>query len=109
MEGDELRAEMGGIPLDEIIQPGNSELEYVLEFYNCDELLPLANRIIWLSNLKEIFGAIPNDISVDYEETLLLSVLLDERNKKVAYENWQMREESRSNNVGLDNAIKTRG
>jgi hypothetical protein len=114
MEGDELKAELSHLPLDELVQPGNADLDYVIEFYGCEELLPLAYRIIWLSGLKEIFGVIPNDIPIDYEEMLLLSVLHDERNKKMAYENWKMQQESKqaqsgsgNNSVSLDQAIKT--
>ena len=75
----------------DIEEPGNPLLEEILEFYNCEDLLPLARRIIWLSSVKEAVGYIPNYIPMDYEELQCLIVLHDEQNKKMAYENYKMK------------------
>jgi hypothetical protein len=114
MEGDLLKAELNGIEDDEIVQPDNSDLEYVLDFYDCDDLLPLANRIIWLASLKEVYGCIPNDIPVDYEELKLLVILHDEQNKKMAFDNYKMKKQSdeQQSKIGssvtsIDGAVKT--
>jgi hypothetical protein len=77
--------------------PDNPLLQEVIERYDCEDLLPLAHRVIWLSSLKEACGCIPNDIDVDYAEYRLLVVLGEEQSKKMAYENYKMRRENQKN------------
>jgi hypothetical protein len=95
MEGDEIKAEFNQTPEEEIIEPSNPLLDDVLDFYQCDDLLPLAQRIIWLSSLKEVLGYIPNYIPIDYEELRYLVALHEEQNKKMAYDSYKMNEESK--------------
>jgi hypothetical protein len=123
MQYDELRAELNDIPEDDLDEPNNPELEYVLEKFDCDELLPLAQRIIWLAAVKEACGNIPDWIPIDYEEVKLLVTLHDEENKMMQFKNYeqkkqmeQQQDEARSKsggssvsgkntNVGLGGAI----
>jgi hypothetical protein len=82
--------------------PDNPLLDEVLNFYDCYDLLPQAQRIIWLASLKEVCGIIPLNIDVDYEELRLLVILNEEQNKKMAIENFKMRQESKRSAASLD-------
>lgn len=97
MEGDEIRALFNGDDIDDIVQPENYMLTEILEhpsFEGCEELIPFANRILWLSAVKEAVGYIPDYICMDYEELRGLVVLQEERDKKMAMENYKMRRET---------------
>ena len=126
MENDEIRNDMSGIDttqddivsitadnaieteLAENVTPDNPLLGEVLDFYDCYDLMPLASRIIWLSSLNEAVGRIPDDIDLDYDELRLLVVLQEEQNKKMAYDNYEIRQENKkqqANNVNDINQI----
>jgi hypothetical protein len=75
--------------------PDNPLLGEILDFYDCYDLMPLASRIIWLSSVKEAIGRIPDDIDVDYDEIRYLVLLQEEQNKKLAYENYRMRQDNK--------------
>lgn len=94
MEGDEIRAIFNGENPDDIEPPSNPMLDDVIDIFNCFDVLPLAHRIIWLSSVKEAVGYIPDDIPIDYEELKYLVVLQEERDKKLSYENYKMRQDS---------------
>lgn len=94
MEGDEIRADFNTISEDIIEEPNNPLLDDILEFYHCEDLLPLAQRIIWLSSIKEVLGHIPNEIPVDYEELRYLVALHEEQNKKSACDNYKLKKDS---------------
>jgi hypothetical protein len=102
MEGDELRAELNGIEEDEVEESENPLLTEVLDFYDCSDLIPTAHRILRLSAIKEALGCIPNDIPVDYEDLCHLLILQDEYNKKVGYENYKMKMESKRQQAELE-------
>jgi hypothetical protein len=108
MEGDELRAIFNGYSedeLDEVLQePNNAFLDEVIEKFDCEDLLPLAGRIIRLSSIKEALGYIPDNlIPVDYEELQYLLIYHEEQNKKMAYENWKMQQNNKRQQNNLDN------
>jgi hypothetical protein len=72
----------------------NRQLNEVLEFYDCYELLPYANHIIWLSSVKEVMGYIP--FKIEYDDIRLLIVLHEEMNKKQVKDSQDMQNESRT-------------
>jgi hypothetical protein len=94
MEGDEIRADFNSISEDIIEAPNNLLLDDVLDFYQCEDLLPLAQRIIWLSSIKEVLGSMPDDIPIDYEELRYLVALHEEQNKKMAVDNYKLKKDS---------------
>lgn len=102
LEYDEIRAELNNINLDEVEQPNNYLLDEVLDFYDCADLLPLAQRVIWLSAVKEACGIIPQCIDVDCEELRLLVVLQEEQSKKVMYDTYRMKQESKRNAASIE-------
>ncbi len=81
-------------------------LEEVLDFYDCADLLPFAQRVIWLSSIKEALGYVPRYIPIDYEELQALVILNEEQNKKISYENFRLRRESKRNAASLDNMLE---
>lgn len=103
---------MSDIPeelLDDITpEPSNPFLEEIIEKYDCEDLLPLARRIIRLSSIKEVVGYIPNDIiPFDYEELEYLLILSDEQNKKIAFDAYQTKkkfDDEQSKNSSLNSA-----
>jgi hypothetical protein len=107
MEGDELRAIFNGFTedeIDELQEPSNIFLDEVLEKFDCADLLPLVNRIIRLSSIKEVLGYIPyNMIPFDYEELQYLLIYHEEHNKKIAHESFKMRQQSKTQQSSLDN------
>ena len=58
----------------------NEDLTKVLTFYDAEYLLPFAERVLWLSNVKEALGYIPFELS--HDEIVALVILLSEVNKK---------------------------
>lgn len=76
-------------------EPDNSQLGDVLRFYKCHELLPYAQRIIWLSSVKESLGYIPEEFGLEYLDIRLLVVLQEENGKKMAVENYKMRQKNK--------------
>lgn len=108
MEGDEIRAAFAGEDLDELEPPENTLLNEVIEFFKCEDLLPFAYRILWLSAVKEAVGYIPNYIPLDYEELRGLVVLEEERGKKLASDHYRMKQETdrtRTQSASLQSAV----
>lgn len=73
----------------------NQQLNEVLDFYDCFDLLPLAQRILWLYHVKEALGYIPPAFGLAYLDIQLLVILQDEQAKKVAHEQRKMKMEQR--------------
>lgn len=88
-EGEELSEE---IP--------NHQLQEVLNFYGCEDLLPYVNHITWLSQVKEVIGFIPFEIG--FEEIRALVILKQEISKKQVKD---MRQIKRDNETSLDRAV----
>ena len=70
----------------------NPQLQEVLKFYECEDLLPYVDHLMWLSRVKETLGFLP--FKVDYETICCLVILQEEINKKSAYDSQKMKEES---------------
>jgi len=67
----------------------------VIEKFDCEELLPLAKRIIRLSRIKEVVGYIPEHmIPYDYEELECLLILQEEQALKMEYDIWRSKKDS---------------
>ena len=79
----------------------NEQLTDVLEFYSCDHLLPYAQYILWLSNVKEALGHIPQDFDLDHDAIVALVILLDETNKKSQYDMNESKEKQRTQSQNL--------
>ena len=86
---------MAGKDPDEEEVP-NDQLDELLDFYECWDLYPLAERIIWLSDVREAVGHIPKDFSLSYQEILGLTALMQEKRLKEAYEAHKMRQKSQA-------------
>ena len=56
------------------------KLQLVLDFYDADYLLPFAERVIWLSNIKEAVGHVPFELS--HAEIVAMVILQAEVNMK---------------------------
>lgn len=100
-QDDEIYAEMNPKPpeLEDLYVPdseeeeiSNVQLRQVLDFYDCYDLLPYANHIIWLSTVKEAVGRIPFDLS--YADICFLTILAEEISKKATAESQRMNQKS---------------
>jgi hypothetical protein len=105
-QDDEIYAEMNPQPVIEDLfvadteeEISNVQLRQVLEFYDCYDLLPYANHILWLSTVKEAIGRIPFDLG--YEEICYLTLLSEEVSKKATFESQRMNQKS----VDLDSRV----
>lgn len=121
-ENDEIREEMNRFPedlsgmLEPEPEPGQEEfgstngyLNEVLDFYDCADLLPYANYILWLASLKEAIGYIPPDFNLSYMDMRCLVVLREESGKKMMHDALEAREASRksgSSSVPISHAVK---
>ena len=96
MAGDPLRLELAGRDLDdeEDVGPTNEMLEELVERFDCYDYLAFAYRLIWLASIREALGYIPDWLHLSYDEMKGLVILHDESAKKMAYDNWQIRQES---------------
>lgn len=87
--------------------PINEQVQEVLDFYDCADLLPFIERIVWLTTVKEALGYLPvSHFKLNYEEIRGLTILVEESNKKMQQDNLQMKRESR--NVQRDATLATR-
>lgn len=77
-----------------VTSTGNTQLDAVLDFYECDEVVPFCERIIWLANVKEALGGFPNAINLDYTEIRGLVIYSGETQKKMQSENLRARRKS---------------
>ena len=86
-------------PFDEIDEeevPINEQVQEVLDFYDCADLLPFIERIVWLNTVKEALGYIPvSHFQLNYEEIVALTILIEENQKKMQHDNLNLRRESR--------------
>jgi hypothetical protein len=83
--------------IDERLSEDNAdseELDELLEKRNCAELMPLVQRILWLGNVKEALGYIPDSFSINYIEIKGLVLLKQEQNRKMAYDSWQLKKDA---------------
>ena len=82
---------------DEEVEVGeeisNPQLKEVLEFYDCYDLLPYANHILWLHTVKEAIGHIP--FNLDFEAICCLVVLTEEIGKKSTFESQKISQKNR--------------
>ncbi|MDP4272613.1 MAG: hypothetical protein Q8909_21195 [Bacteroidota bacterium] len=85
------------------ITTDNQQLDEVIEFYDCYNLIPLAQRVIWLSNVKEALGYIPPAFELTHLEIKLLVVLQEEQSKKVAYNSYKMKQEQMRQMANMPN------
>ncbi len=95
------------------LSAGNEQLGDVLTIFDCADLLPLANRVIWLANVKEALGYIPEWFKLTYQEIKLLVILKEENSLKMACDSYQTKREQnaqlgRARSVGMDRAIINR-
>ena len=85
----------------------NRDLEELLDFYDCHDLLPFASHIMWLASVKEAMGYIP--FALDYFAIRCLVILQEEVNKKSAKDSMEMKDRtsdmSRGDSVGLDKVV----
>lgn len=65
--------------LEDNISP---QLEAVFDFYNCADFLPFVRRIIWIGNVKEALGYVPDDFCLNYDEITALVILQTEVSRK---------------------------
>jgi hypothetical protein len=97
----------GAPPVPEVT---NRDLEELLTFYECHDLLPYAQHIMWLASVKEALGYIP--FHLDYFTIRCLTVLNEEVNKKSVRASQEMRSKSENtmtgSAVGLENAVISR-
>jgi hypothetical protein len=88
----------------------NKDLNDVLDFYDCHDLLPYASHIMWLSSVKSALGYIP--FSLDYFAIRCLVILKEEENKKTVKESRDLQQSteraSSGMSIGLDKAIINR-
>jgi hypothetical protein len=95
---------------DSEIATDNQQLNEVLDFYDCYNLLPLADRIIWLAGVKEALSYIPRDFGLTHLEIRLLVILHEEQNKKMSYDMYKSKQEQdrnrASSNVPVSRAIR---
>jgi hypothetical protein len=91
----------------EIPSSTNRDLEELLTFYECHDLLPYAQHIMWLASVKEALGYIP--FNLDYFTIRCLTVLQEEVNKKSVKDSQEMRSKSDSSSfgssIGLEQAV----
>ena len=95
MAGDGIKAEMAGKDPEEEEVP-NEQLDYLLDFYECWDLYPFAERILWLDDVKEAVGHIPKNFNLSYQEIVGLTILMKEKRLKESYDAYKMRQQSRS-------------
>lgn len=88
---DSAESEDGEYREDELRNP---QLKEVLDFYDCYELLPYANHILWLSTVKEAVGRIP--FNLDYDDICCLVILTEEISKKATADSQKMNEKQQS-------------
>lgn len=92
--GDSIRAEMAGNdPLEFDDLEENQMLGEFIEFYDCADLLPFADRILELSTVKEALGYIPPDFGLTHEEIRGLVILQQEIAKKQQFDSWKLSQE----------------
>lgn len=72
----------------------NTQLNEVLEFYDCAEYLPYVQHIFWLSNVKEAVGRIP--FNLEYEDIRCLVILQEEIGKKSTKQSQEMSKKGKS-------------
>ena len=70
------------------------QLDAVIEFYNCYDLLPYVNHVFWLAAVKEAMGYIP--FKLDYIDIRCLVILQEEINKKQTKDMQNSEEEHRA-------------
>ena len=76
--------------------PVNDQLQEVLDFYDCGDLLPFVQRVVWLNTVREALGYIPvSHFQLNYEEIVALTILIEENQKKMQHDNLNLRRESR--------------
>lgn len=105
--GDEIAVEMaGGDPDDEtgllFLGEGDDDdenkvetrLDEVLRVYECEDLIPVANRILWLSAVREALGHIPPAFDLTCEEIDGLVILQEELSKKMQQDHKQLEKET---------------
>lgn len=85
-EGEEGREEV-----EEVEEVEAQLLDEYLEIFDCGELLPFANWIIFLGSVKEAIGHIPTNFELTYEEIKALVILADENMKKQTKEMQESR------------------
>jgi len=91
--GDQIKAELVNKDPDEEEIP-NPILDEYLEFYDCDDLLPFANRVFWLNGVREALGHIPNWFNITHEEIRSLVILREETSKKMQHESFIAKREA---------------
>lgn len=84
----------GQDPDSEFGEVENPQLTSVLDFYDCDYLLPYVQRILWLSSVKEAVGRIPDDFHLSYDEIEGLVILAEEIHKKTLYDHQRVSSET---------------
>lgn len=94
MANDPLRLEFSGTDPEDVEGTPNQLLEDLVEKFECEEYLPFAYRLIWLSSVKEVLGYIPDWFHLSYAEIRGLVILHDESAKKLAHDNWNQKQEA---------------
>ena len=90
LSGDGIKTEMQGADPEEV-EVANEQLDELLDFFKCQDLLPLAERILWLSDVKEALGYIPENFNLTYYEIFGLVLLGRERSLYESYEAYKAR------------------
>lgn len=93
LAGDEIKVEMAGGDPEEIEPLDNRRLDAVLEFYDCYHLLAFAQRVNWLSGVKEALGIIPESFKLSYMEIQALVVLNEEIQRKSRSDTYKMKQD----------------
>ena len=74
----------------------NEQLSKVIEFYDCAYMLPFAERIQWLSSVKEVLGTIPSSFNVTRDEIVGLVILNSEVCKKSQFDIYRSKQKQKS-------------
>jgi hypothetical protein len=67
-------------------------LDEYLDFYNCADLLPFINRVLWLNGVREALGHIPDWFELNREEIRSMVILREETSKKMQYDSNKSRD-----------------
>ena len=90
-------------PYDEIAKT-NPQLAAVLRYYDCEEIIPFCERIMWLGNVKEALGKIPDNFRIDWDEIRGLVILQEEVSKKIQHDQLESRREAESARASMQTA-----
>ena len=85
LTGDGIDADNKGRDPEEEEIP-NEVLDEYLDRYQCQHLYPFCERVMWLSDVKEVLGYIPAEFNVVHDEILALTVLLQEKRLRESIE-----------------------